>query len=386
VKRRLGSTSLLKDGIIDSLVFHRGDQVEATTLFVFGTMQNISNFAVQIKRLWDTFALTHVIISGYQGEAESIATAAFQLGVPAQAISLETYASNTFENVLFSRSLLHKNCPNQAIHILSKEHCALRCYLTFQRILPDWKVGVHTTDYLDAEITNWRSNPVFLRLVIEEIGKISTYLEAGDLAVPEGMGDKLELLIEARGKLARLLEERAECATNYADPPEPQAQPLLECSDSLTLLAYDARQDLVLFERRFSPAAARRGRMPTSLQPFSSDSTGVKPLLPAEICKALLPASVCAERIIFAGKFFPMPSLSLERTTLYCALVSPVRPQESGWSASLESIAAKRLPAMLIDGKSFDGLAFGAIGWFISAKPYLQHLANDSITKDTPCR
>jgi hypothetical protein len=365
----------LGDDIVDSLVFHRGDEVEATTLFVFGTMQNIAHFGLQIKKLWDTLGLTHVIISGYQGEAESIAMAAFQLGVPAHAMSLETRASNTLENVLFSRSLLHDACPNQAIHILSKEHCALRCYLTFHKILPEWKVAIHTTDYLDAAITSWRSNPVIIRLVVEEIGKVSTYLEAGDLAVPASMRDKVQLFIEAREELARLEEDLAKCAIDVVEPPESHAQPLLECPDSLTLLAYDAQQDLVLLERRFSPAAARRGRMPTSLQLFSCESVSAGPLAPAAVAKALLPVGTRADRVILAGKFFPMPSLSLERTTLYCALVSTVGLQDSRESVGLESIATERLPAMLIDGKSFDGMAFGAIGWFIAAKPYLQHLA-----------
>jgi hypothetical protein len=384
VNSRPASQASSRDDIVDSLVFYRGDEVEATTLFVFGTMQNIAHFGLQIKKLWDTLGLTHVIISGYQGEAESIAMVAFQLGVPAQAMTLETRASNTFENVFFSRSLLRKACPNQAVHILSKEHCALRCYLTFHKILPEWKVSIHTTHYLNAAITNWRSNPVFLRLVVEEIGKISTYLEAGDLAVPASMLDKVQLVVKAREGLAFLEQGLTECVIEVFEPPESEVQPLLKCADSIKLISYDAQQDLVLFERCFSPAASRRGRIPKSLQLFSGEFADAGSLAPITTAKGLLPAGTRVERVIFAGKFFPTPSLSLERTTLYCALVSVVGMQADITNTSLECIATECLPAMLIDGKSFDGVAFGAIAWFISAKPYLQHLANHS-TNNISC-
>jgi uncharacterized SAM-binding protein YcdF (DUF218 family) len=160
--------------------------VAAGTLFVFGSPHHHREFAARIHELWTTEALRHIVVSGHGGEAEGIAALARRLGVPAELFRLETAARNTLENVTFSAAVLRDLCPDRRIHLLCKLHAAPRSQLTFNTVLPGWRVSVHTVDYFGVDAGNWRRNAPFVAKLKGELERIIRYGEKGDLAAPEG--------------------------------------------------------------------------------------------------------------------------------------------------------------------------------------------------------
>lgn len=180
---------------ITEFFFAPGADIAAETLFVFGSPHHHREFAERIHELWTEKSLRHIVISGYGGEAKDIAEAARRLGVPDHLFCLETEARNTLENVGFSAPVLRRLCPERRIHVLCKIHAAPRSQLTFNTVLPGWRVSVHTVDYFGVDAGSWRRNAAFVAKLKGELERIYRYDAKGDLAAPQGSAALIEALL-----------------------------------------------------------------------------------------------------------------------------------------------------------------------------------------------
>jgi hypothetical protein len=62
--------------LVTDYLFGPQEDIDARTLFVFGTPHHQEEFALRIQELWLAKNLELIVISGHNGEAESIATMA----------------------------------------------------------------------------------------------------------------------------------------------------------------------------------------------------------------------------------------------------------------------------------------------------------------------
>lgn len=180
---------------VTDFFFAPSADIAAETLFVFGSPHHHREFAERIHQLWTEKTLQHIVISGYGGEAENIAVAARRLGVPPHLFCLEAEACNTLENVGFSAAVLRRLCPDRRIHLLCKLHAAPRSQLTFNTVLPGWRVSVHTVDYFGVDAESWRRNAAFVAKLKGELERIYRYSAKGDLAAPHGSAALIEALL-----------------------------------------------------------------------------------------------------------------------------------------------------------------------------------------------
>jgi uncharacterized SAM-binding protein YcdF (DUF218 family) len=91
-----------------------------------------------------------------KGEAEHYRERAMELGVPAHAVLVEPNATNTGENVRFSRSLLAKHGVDvSSVLLVSKPYEERRAYATARKLWPEVEIvsasaSMTFTEYVDS--------------------------------------------------------------------------------------------------------------------------------------------------------------------------------------------------------------------------------------------
>lgn len=121
-------------------------------------------------------------------EALSMYNEAIKRGIPPKDVFLEDKASNTLENVLFSKKLLEEKGVLSEVEtvcaIMANIH-ARRVMMTFKKNFPP-TIKVKACPYLyspyDWTKENWINDDLARKFVMKEVSKISEYLEKGHLA------------------------------------------------------------------------------------------------------------------------------------------------------------------------------------------------------------
>jgi uncharacterized SAM-binding protein YcdF (DUF218 family) len=154
--------------------------------FVFGTRQGVEEFCLTAHSLWQRKMFDKLLISGgsTQGksetEADVIAERLVQLGVPRSAMILEKAATNTGENVIFSRRTLAKTMALNEIKsvLVIGKVCSLRRYLmTLERHWPGLAVSAAPVNFFGVEKQHWHTDADFRARVLGEFEKIPEYLK-----------------------------------------------------------------------------------------------------------------------------------------------------------------------------------------------------------------
>jgi uncharacterized SAM-binding protein YcdF (DUF218 family) len=123
----------------------------------------------------------------HRSEAETFAELAEARGVPRASILIEDRATNTGENVTFSRALLEARglFPRRAIAI-QKPYMERRTHATFRQLWPELEVIVTSPqiafeDYPDGEITRDR----VVNIMLGDLQRLIVYAERGFSAPQE---------------------------------------------------------------------------------------------------------------------------------------------------------------------------------------------------------
>lgn len=154
--------------------------------FLFGTRQGVEEFCLTAHSLWQRKMFDRLLISGgatrgqADTEAEVIAARLLRLGMPEEAMILETSATNTGENVIFSRRKLAETMALEDIEsvLVIGKICSLRRYLmTLERHWPGLVLSAAPVNFFGVGKEHWHTHADFRARVLAEFEKIPDYLQ-----------------------------------------------------------------------------------------------------------------------------------------------------------------------------------------------------------------
>jgi uncharacterized SAM-binding protein YcdF (DUF218 family) len=157
---------------------------------LFGTRHGVEEFCAAAYSLWQRGMFPKLLVSGgataglEEPEAEAIAARLVQMGMPPEALLLETAATNTGENVVFSRRLAGETFGQDSIKslLVIGKLCSMRRYLmTLERHWPQPRRFACAVNYFGVERERWHEHDEFRRRVLAEFTKIPEYLKQGFL-------------------------------------------------------------------------------------------------------------------------------------------------------------------------------------------------------------
>lgn len=158
--------------------------------FLFGTRHGVAEFCEMAHGLWQDGMFSRLLVSGGRtgnsplAEADVIAERLVRLGMPENALILETEAMNTGENVRFGRARVAEVMDLATIRsiLVIGKICSTRRYLmTLQRYWPGLSLSVSPVNYFGIPVARWHEHPEFRARVLSEFAKIPRYLAGGCL-------------------------------------------------------------------------------------------------------------------------------------------------------------------------------------------------------------
>jgi uncharacterized SAM-binding protein YcdF (DUF218 family) len=158
--------------------------------FLFGTRHGVEEFCTAAHALWQREMFPRLLISGgatggqARPEAEIIAERLMRLGMPQEALILETAATNTGENVIFSCRRIEETIGLDGIKslLVIGKVCSMRRYLmTLERHWPQPRRFACAVNYFGVERECWHEHEEFRARVLAEFEKIPEYLRLGFL-------------------------------------------------------------------------------------------------------------------------------------------------------------------------------------------------------------
>lgn len=137
-----------------------------------------------------------------RGEAVHFRERALLLGVPNAAILLETEASNTGENIAFSRrTLTAAGLTPRTVLLVTKPYMERRAYATARKQWPEVE-PVPTSERVGFEeyLTNFGEDKLVIDMIVGDLQRLIIYPERGfavEQHVPEDVRDAYKSLVEA---------------------------------------------------------------------------------------------------------------------------------------------------------------------------------------------
>jgi uncharacterized SAM-binding protein YcdF (DUF218 family) len=156
-----------------------------TYALVFGTRHGMSAFADDILSLYSGGYFRNLIISGgitHEGTLSEARTLFQELGargIPEDIITLEETATNTSENVIFSRAQVQA-LNIKEIFLIGKISSKRRYIMTVKKRWPEIRrICCHGVNYFRSKEEHWWRDEEFRRRVLSECRKIRSYIEKG---------------------------------------------------------------------------------------------------------------------------------------------------------------------------------------------------------------
>ncbi|MCI8626011.1 MAG: YdcF family protein [Lachnospiraceae bacterium] len=152
----------------------------------------------EVKNLWGKGMIKNkIILSGHSAKKDKKPEAirfmeyGLQIGLPKERMLLETEATNTLENLLYSRKLIETELGNlssiKSIMFVAKAFVCRRIQMTIQAIYPS-KIDYVYYPVVDVKGRNigkdcWWETEEAIKRVLEELRRISEYTLKGDLSL-----------------------------------------------------------------------------------------------------------------------------------------------------------------------------------------------------------
>jgi len=157
---------------------------------LFGTRHGLEDFVRDTIALWNDRRFGKIIISGGRTanlpdtEAECLRGLLVANGLPASVVLIENCATNTGENVIFSKALVAScSMPEPASILCIGKICSSRRYaMTVRRHWPHVTAVVHGVNYFGEAKETWWRHDEFRKRVLSEYAKIPGYISAGFVA------------------------------------------------------------------------------------------------------------------------------------------------------------------------------------------------------------
>jgi uncharacterized SAM-binding protein YcdF (DUF218 family) len=191
--RRIAGASLTTNEIeaIGRTVFVANAPQQADVLFVFGAGNGRWDGAARLFH--DGFAPNVLATGGRPNGDECCAPESHQirdhlvaLGVPGDAILLESESTNTLENVRFGlNTLAAHGMSTRAVLFVTKSHHGGRAWRTLTRWLPDPRISCVTYDMVYDGVPvrqeDWWHHEISRERVLGEYHRILRYAARGDI-------------------------------------------------------------------------------------------------------------------------------------------------------------------------------------------------------------
>ena len=175
---------------ITKYIFVKTNLERANLCLVFGTKD--LRICRTIMELWDKNFFEYLVVSGginrYTGEIEAIKIKEKLIddGIPEQDVITEEEATNTGENVVFSKRIIEEKIGLKNIRSIiavGKIHAGRRYLMTLERHFPkDVKKMLAVYNEFETPICRWFENKEFADRVLKEWQVIPEYLGKGWIA------------------------------------------------------------------------------------------------------------------------------------------------------------------------------------------------------------
>ncbi|MFJ8580065.1 YdcF family protein [Micromonospora sp. NPDC093277] len=144
-----------------------------------------------------------------QGEAVAYRDYAVEHGVPADAILIDPTATNTEQNIKFSRTLLEEQgLAVSSVLLMSRPYQQRRAYATCKKLWPEVDVICYSRPLtLDDYVTSIGDTKKVVDMLVGDTQRIEVYAERG-FAIPQPMPDEVKeafTRLVAAGYVSRLV-------------------------------------------------------------------------------------------------------------------------------------------------------------------------------------
>jgi len=144
-----------------------------------------------------------------QGEAIAYRDYAIEHGVPPEAIMVDTEATNTEQNIKFSRALLEQaGVEALSVLLMSRPYQQRRAYATCRKLWPEVKVLCYSRPLpLDDYVASIGDAKKVVDMLVGDTQRIEVYAERG-FAIPQEMPESVRAAFErlvAAGYTSRLV-------------------------------------------------------------------------------------------------------------------------------------------------------------------------------------
>lgn len=144
-----------------------------------------------------------------QGEAVAYRDYAVEHGVPAEAILIDKTATNTQENLTFSRALLSEaGIHVGSVLLMSRPYQQRRAYATCRKVWPEVEVVCHSHPLpLDEYVASIGDTKKVVDMLVGDTQRIDLYAQRGFAVpqeIPQGVRAAFERLVAA-GYVSRLV-------------------------------------------------------------------------------------------------------------------------------------------------------------------------------------
>lgn len=188
---------------IEHLCFRPDDKdlAKAEILFIFGSSSSLEEMKKAVKQVLSKAKIKTLLISGGvsnktfpRSEAQVIKDFICDILPKNLEIILEERATNTLENVLFSKKIYPKlaQCP---LCFISKSFASGRTFLTLKKHLPFAEIFQKSFVSNMCSKENWLESERGKRLVFGEVYRIKTYSQKGDIEKTKELTPLLSLFI-----------------------------------------------------------------------------------------------------------------------------------------------------------------------------------------------
>ncbi len=164
-------------------------QAASDLCLVFGTRHGVDQFTQEIGDRYKERCFDRILVSGgatrgqEMTEADILHDSLIKMGVPSEVILLEREATNTLDNVVFSKALADRLGLDVAtISILGKISSMRRYAMTVKRNWPDVQIAsAYPVNIFDVERRDWFQDVAFRDRVLGELGRIPVYQKRGHI-------------------------------------------------------------------------------------------------------------------------------------------------------------------------------------------------------------
>ena len=139
-------------------------------------------------------------------EADQFAAIAMEMGVPRERILIENRSSNTGENVLFTKALLHeRGLDPRSFILVQKPYMERRSYATFRKLWPEKDVIVSSPpvsldEYLARYSNDALTRDEVISIMVGDLQRVKIYSERGfqiHQDIPADVWEAFEALVAA---------------------------------------------------------------------------------------------------------------------------------------------------------------------------------------------